>query len=762
MDLKTTGIIALCMALMLSACGGSELVNTSTPTPMLSMATDAVQSVPTEVIAVEGASAPANIAEGLIGRWHSSQVNGTFEFFPNGIAVQTRSGGATLAGTYALSADGKILQFENDNGLSEFPISLKGDVLTVNRTGFMRAGGVAGVAQPNQSATERILGWWQQGDYAGTGYDFKADGTYTVFLSGQPEGKGRYQVSDDNRLITFVEPFGAQQGVRQRQVHLLNDAYLILELASVYKRTAEAPAGTQQASGTLIYQLAQPQVGGSAPSIMPTTMPYPFEIQVSLKGLTGQYWRNIDYGATTVQDTGQDEQVTISGEILKEPVPLNGREGSYVGRLMLGNYTLHVRSKGYSDVSIPIELTQTNQVVNVPLQLAPLTLNPADLVVIGSKVIRHDTGEVVLSGRGFDFADALRPDRKSFLGLDPQNSGSAWVIFANGEYWQQLTPDLPQFQAQGVYVQAPQAMTSPDAKRALFALEGDLWLGDVNWETGTIKNAKQLTQVGLFQGAGRRGMKFNWHPDGKVVVINSQYRVDLQTGDVKTLDGLSSFSPNARYAAQYTNKNVAIYDIAAGTEFRSSANRDRGSCWLDDDRAVYAEKDGLWVVNGASETRVALDGLEIDSIAGCQGNYVIATPQPNPKRTAVMINVDTGSHIEAPANTTELHIDGNYAVIGVQDQSDLEARGTFLLNLTNGELKKISAYPVNPGGDKFKGFRLRSANAAVLSDKNTVLFVANGHVWKSDLSGAPAQRLVEDDDAWANRSTSITRLKALP
>lgn len=759
--MKTTWITALCVALLLSACGGGEPAPTSTAVPALSMATDAVQPAPTEAIVVEGAAAPTNIAEGLIGRWHSSQINGIFEFFPNGIAVQTRGSGANLAGTYALSADGKTLQFNNDNGPSEFPISLAGDILTVNRTEFMRAGGVAGVAQPNQSVTERIAGWWQQGDYAGSGYDFKTDGTYTVFQSGQPGGEGRYQISDDGRLITFVEPFGSQQGVRQRQVHLFNDAYLILELANVYKRTAEAPAGTQQASNKLAYQPAQPQAGGSAPTMMPTAMPYPFELQVSLKGPTGQYWRNIDYSATTVQDTTHDEQVTISGEMLKDPVPLNGQEGSYVGRLISGNYTLHVRSKGYADMSMPIALTQTSQVVNVPLQLAPFTLNPAELIVIGSRVIRFDTGEVVLSGRSFDFAQALRPDGRSFLGLDPQNSGSPWVIFANGEHWQQLTPDLPQFQSQGVYVQAPQAMTSPDAKQALFALEGDLWLGDVNWETGKIENAKQLTQVGLFQGAGRRSMAFNWHPDGKVVVINSQYRVDLQTGDVKTLERLSSFSPNARYAVQPSANGVAIYDIAADSAFQSSASRDRGGCWLDDDRVVYAEKDGLWVINGATETRVAVDSIEIKSIAGCQGNYAIVTPQPNPNRTAVVINVDNGQHVEAPANTTELRVGGDYAVIGVQEQSNLEARGTFLLNLTSGELKKMSAYPANPGSDKFSGFSLHSANATILPDKDTVLFVANGHVWKSDLTGAPAKRLTEGDDAWANRSTSITRLKAL-
>jgi hypothetical protein len=760
---KTTWIVALCAALALTACGGEP---EATPTPAAQTgsqsAPSAAQAEPTEDIVVEGAgesaSAPTDLAKALIGKWRSDQVNGTFEFFPNGIAVQTLGSGANLAGTYALSADGKTLQFKNDSGPSAFQVSLSGgDILTVNSTEFKRASGVAGVANPAQPANQRIVGWWQQGNYDGTGYDFSADGTYAVYLSGQQEGKGRYQISDDGTLMTLVEPFGTQQGVRQRRVHLLNDAYLILELANVYKRTQDAPEGTQQASGKLKFQTAQPQAGGAAPSVIPTAMPYPVEIQVSLKGPIGQYWRNIDYSATGTPDTTQDEQVTITGELLKEPVPLSGGAGSYVGRVMQGSYTVQVRSKGYADVSVPVKLTEQNQTLEVPLQPAALEHDPADLVVLGGRMLRYDTGEVVRTGRSFDFARDLRPDGKSFLALDPQNSGNPWVIFASGEYWQQLTPDLPQFRSAGVSAQVPQAMTSPDAKRALFVLESDLWLGDVNWETGTIENPRQLTQVGLFRNARRATA--NWHPDGRVVAIDGKYRVDLETGDVKTIEDLSTFSPNSRYASHHTKQGAAIYDLATDTEFQSSANRKLGGCWLNDDRAVFAEKDGLWVISGTTESRVNVSALEIDNIAGCRGSYAIVYPQPNPNRTVALINVDTGQSVEAPANTTELHVNGDYAVVGVQDQDDLEARGTFLLNLKSGELKKLSAYPVNRGGDEFSGFGLRGANAAILTDKNTILFVANEHVWKSDLSGAPAQRLIEGDDTWASRSAWITQLR---
>lgn len=49
--------------------------------------------------------------------------------------------------------------------------------------------------------------------------------------------------------------------------------------------------------------------------------------------------------------------------------------------------------------------------------------------------------------------------------------------------------------------------------------------------------------------------------------------------------------------------------------------------------------------------------------------------------------------------------------------------------------------------------------AAILPDKNAVLFVANEHLWKADLSGSPAVRLVEGADRWVTFGTRMTRVK---
>jgi hypothetical protein len=252
----------------------------------------------------------------------------------------------------------------------------------------------------------------------------------------------------------------------------------------------------------------------------------------------------------------------------------------------------------------------------------------------------------------------------------------------------------------------------------------------------------------LFQPFGINS-SVHWHADGQIVVIDNRYRVDLQTGEVKSVERFSSFSPNGRYA----NRGTQIYDVAADTEFQPSLKKANSKCWLRDDRAVFPNGNGLLIVNGATEQPLAITGAtveDITSVEGCWGNYAVVYAKPNPDRRFGVVNLENGQYVAGPPKATQVVIEEDYAIAGVEDQEDVEARGTYLINLKTGETKKISPYPVSSDermGRRFDRYNLSSAAAVILVDKNAVLFTANQHIWKADLSGAPAQRLVEGDDS---------------
>lgn len=207
----------------------------------------------------------------ILGKWQSELGKYGYEFFDNGIVLETKLSGAQFGGNYTLSDDGKTLMLSNDLGQVSYALSFPdGDTLvTDERARFHRI--APAVAADERPAAQRIVGSWAFNQYAGasadefTGYDFFPDGTYATYLVGQPSGRGRYEISADGASI-LMSMEGGESGTRP--IKLLNKQTLVFELVNVYLRSADTPArplpgpiGQEQPGGAAV-----PAGDGSAPA----------------------------------------------------------------------------------------------------------------------------------------------------------------------------------------------------------------------------------------------------------------------------------------------------------------------------------------------------------------------------------------------------------------------------------------------------------------------------------------------------------------
>jgi hypothetical protein len=303
-----------------------------------------------------------------------------------------------------------------------------------------------------------------------------------------------------------------------------------------------------------------------------------------------------------------------------EKIGMIGRNSEFSNALQPGDYVLQIEAPGYEKFEQRFAVPENDFELTATLKLLGLTDNPEDLVVFGSAIFRYDTAEVLFRGPSFGQVRYVRPDRRSFLAGDGKN----WVIvYPDGTapyVTFRLDDTIPNDTGGSLYGY----IISPDLTKALFELGNDLWIAEVDWDQGIFRNARQVTQVGVF-----RGMLLGsyadalWHPDGEYVLLNGEYRINLTSGEVKKVGGGFAFgigySPDGRYGLRYYP--TRIYDLAADTDYPLEVDVQRG-CWLSDGTWVYADKTQLRFAKEGKETSRDF-GVELRGDLGCTGKYVV-------------------------------------------------------------------------------------------------------------------------------------------
>jgi hypothetical protein len=126
------------------------------------------------------------------------------------------------------------------------------------------------------------------------------------------------------------------------------------------------------------------------------------------------------------------------------------------------------------------------------------------------------------------------------------------------------------------------------------------------------------------------------------------------------------------------------------------------------------------------------------------------------------VNLETGKVVNGPKNLHAIKLVGDYAIGTVVDESNFEERGTFLMNLAEGQSTRVSAYPASTSeNDPESTAPFAGTLSLIMPDKNTALFVANEQLWRVDLSGSPAVKLSDLNGTDLSFGQRMMRMKLL-
>lgn len=435
------------------------------------------------------------------------------------------------------------------------------------------------------------------------------------------------------------------------------------------------------------------------------------------------------------------DTVTLTRNADGQVIGMIGRNDEFFNAVQPGDYTLKINAQGYEAFEERIAVSGSDLELTATLKIIGIAANPEDMILLGSTIFRYDTGEVLFSGPVFNLVQYVRPDRKSFLATN--GLGYAIVMPDGSLPYNILTVEQDPNQATQRET-PPGYSVSPDLSRALFEIASDIWVGDIDWDKGLIRNARQVTQVGAFNSSIYDNGQVVWHPDGEYVLVLDKYRINLKSGEIKTLEGgIGQVSPNGRYGLRWYPSR--IYDWVADVEYPLAVDQQRG-CWREDGTRVYVDKASLRLARDGQESELDM-GVELKGDLGCRGNYVVGRRTDNKDNTLTFVNVESGKTFDGPKNLYDIKLTGDYAIGSVLDKSDFDVRGTYLINMKDGIFTRVSAYPTQSSSDNLGRLAdLYNNMSVILPDKDTAMFVANNQLWKTDLTGSLATKLADIAD----------------
>ncbi len=373
---------------------------------------------------------------------------------------------------------------------------------------------------------------------------------------------------------------------------------------------------------------------------------------------------------------------------------------------------------------------------------------------------------------------------------------------------------------------------SPNWKYELFLLKGDIWINNIDWETGKKHGKKQLTQLGVL---GREVEFEGWYKN-KVIFAQSgfgshqTYLLNVETGDIeKAIIGQPYnyhyiTSPDGRYLSADTNEfftnedepsdnlGTKIYDFKTNSLL---APKDQAipTFWIDDTTYIttfrkkekvtrkkvskrtgkvkyYDEEVDHYVTrrinindlsnykettlfdwskqgnNGYSDIEIYRNDLgRYYSLLGItyngeyQGHFFYEQKAPNsPKgdgyhpKSTYLFDENTGKshliseydrHFSVPHFRRGRYTSVSKGSVAYSLHGELLTQGTFLLDLTTGEKKKITPYVAT----KFWNFK----------EAGYVLFLANNDLYRCDANG---DNLTVLKEAVGNPQISLFKGKA--
>lgn len=282
---------------------------------------------------------------------------------------------------------------------------------------------------------------------------------------------------------------------------------------------------------------------------------------------------------------------------------------------------------------------------------------------------------------------------------------------------------------------------SPDSRRVVFEKNSDLWIADVDWRAGAVRNPRQLTHVGVFNGK----TSSYWSGDA---LLYGGYRVSLTEENVQEAPVgwyrlEKRVSPDgAAVIGARTNDELYVYDVAQGqaTTLMGRVNI-RDYLWLDARRAVmiHSNEDILLFDRDTGKVATAIFGLTLNdefSAPSPDGRFVFVSEFRGQGR---LLAIDTTTWETTPISTEIRGIEWlTPTTFLFKREEPIDKRGTWIFDMAARAERKVSPYPWS--------------SIAVLPKVGVFVFLANGNLWRARIDGSELTQMTstdrEDGDLW--------------
>jgi hypothetical protein len=282
---------------------------------------------------------------------------------------------------------------------------------------------------------------------------------------------------------------------------------------------------------------------------------------------------------------------------------------------------------------------------------------------------------------------------------------------------------------------------SPNARRVVFEKNSDLWIADVDWPAGAVRNSRQITHVGVFNGK----TSSYWNGD---TLLYGGYRISLTAENVHEapvgwFQLEKRISPDSgAVIGPRTNDQLYVYDVAQSqtTTLMDRVNI-RDYLWLDARRAVmiHGNRDVLLFDRSAGKASKVIGGLNLQdrfSAPSPGGRFVFVTEFMGQER---VLAIDTTTWITTPISKDILGIEWLTPTTFLFKRNEpIDKRGTWIFDMGAKTERKVSSYPWD--------------SIAVLPNPGIVVFLANRNLWRTRIDGSELTQLTatdrEDGDLW--------------
>ena len=378
-----------------------------------------------------------------------------------------------------------------------------------------------------------------------------------------------------------------------------------------------------------------------------------------------------------------------------------------IGLLFLGIYALF---KGSGSASLAV--TQSKP-------LPPFS--PAEVVLCGNALVSL-SGEIIakqwLEGFGDNPPNVKRISTADQLVIVAGNNGMTGAFGFDGK-----AKPLPNADGKPI---GP-AGFNQSFTETVYARDGNLWHGSVDWQNGTIKDPRRISDIGYFRPEVFRST-WLWH-EGDLLVphMGKTLQVALGSGSVKevpvNLQTLQhGMSPLGTFAVTpVRGRLLGIVDLLTGeTKQHDLRQRIRKFLWLTPTKvAIHIGNNQVAQYDHATKK---LEGPQQSD----EGIADIAAPSPNGScflviggKAITVLDLQAKKDAELKLPFTEVEWISNEELLCSISVIDTDQRGVWLVN-KSGEMERLSNQPMDSG---------RGNPSPILRTKSGALYISRGNLW---------------------------------